>query len=94
LLYTLLLGAWGGLLLVAGITLGRRTLVVMGIVGLVVASVRQLWSVISSLPPGVLIGLVALVLMGAAIWLILNRNRLLPPTPPRPEPPPPSEETV
>ncbi len=76
--YILLLGGWGLLLLAVGITLQRRVLLVMGIVGLIAASLRPLWGVITALPPGLVIGLVALVLMGVAVWLILNRARFLP----------------
>lgn len=77
-LYTLVLGVWGLTLIVAGITLGRRSLLSLGIVGLVIASLRQLWELISTLPPGVIIAVVALLLMGSAIWLILNRTRFMP----------------
>jgi hypothetical protein len=77
LLYSLLLGAWSLVLLGVGISLSRRVLITAGSVGLLLAALRQLWAVISALPPGVIIGLVGLVLMAVAILLTLRRDTLL-----------------
>ncbi len=75
LFYSLVLGGWGILLLVLGITLNRRVLLVGGIVGLIFAALHQLWSVVATLPPAAIIALVGLGLMVVAVLLTLTRDR-------------------
>jgi hypothetical protein len=78
-LYSAILGAWGVLLLVVGITLSRRLLLVAGVVGILLAALRQLWSVVAELPPALIIGLAGLTFLLVAIVLLLTRDRWLKP---------------
>lgn len=75
--YSLLLAAWGLMLLGWGITYARRVPLVGGVVALLLAALSQLWGILFLLPPGVLIGLVGLLLMGGAVLLTLRRDALL-----------------
>ena len=76
-LYTAILAGWGLLLLTLGITQQRRLLSIGGSVALILAALRQLWAIISVLPPGFAIGLVGLLLMVLAVVLTLQRDALL-----------------
>jgi hypothetical protein len=76
-LFTALLGGWGLLLLAMGIVLRRRVLTVGGSVALILAALRQLWALISVLPPGFAIGVVGLLLMIAAVLLTLRRDLVI-----------------
>lgn len=77
LLYSLLLGAWALVLLALGITLSRRTLVLAGSAGLLLAALRQIWGVLSTLPPGIIVGIVGLTIMIGATLLALFRDSLM-----------------
>jgi hypothetical protein len=74
---TLLLGGWGLLLVVLGISLRRRFPVTAGAAALILAALRQLWELATTLPPGVVIGAVGLVIMVLAVLLTLQRDALL-----------------
>jgi hypothetical protein len=75
--YSLLLGAWGLALLVLGISTDRRVLLVSGIVGLLLAALRQLWEIVELLPPGLAVGVVGLGLMIIAVLLTWRRDTVL-----------------
>jgi hypothetical protein len=79
-LYSAILGAWGVLLLIGGISLSRRILTVAGVVGILFAALRQLWTVVAELPPALIIGLAGLTFLLVAIVLLLTRDRWMPKT--------------
>lgn len=76
-IYSAILGAWGVLLLGLGITMSRRILLVAGVVGILFAALRQLWTVVAELPPALIIGLAGLTFLLVAIVLLLTRERWL-----------------
>lgn len=78
-IYSAILGVWGVLSLGIGITLSRRLLSVAGVVGILFAALRQLWSVVAELPPALIIGLAGLTFLLVAIVLLLTRDRWLKP---------------
>lgn len=78
--YSLLLGAWGLVLLLIGIVQPRRMMVVGGSIALLFAALRQLWAVVSTLPTAAIIGLAGLLLIALAVVLTLTRERWLPRT--------------
>ncbi len=77
LLYSLVLGLWGLLLIGVGISLRRRASLAGGVAAVLLAALRQLWEVVTSLPPGVVIGVVGLLIMVLAVLLTLRRQALL-----------------
>lgn len=79
-LYSAILGVWGVLLLIVGITMSRRILTVAGVVGVLFAALRQLWTVVAELPPALIIGLAGLTFLLVAIILLLTRDRWMPKT--------------
>jgi hypothetical protein len=72
--YSLLLGMWGLGLLVMGISMGRRVLLIAGIVGQVAAALRQLWVIVTVMPPGVTVCFVGVGLLLAAVGLASWRS--------------------
>jgi hypothetical protein len=73
--YSFLLGGYGILLLILGISFTRPIPRAAGIIAILLAALPQLWKIFVTLPPSLIIAIVGLAFISVAIFLTLQRDK-------------------